>query len=201
MAIGVYKNIPKNEITAQRYTSEGKAYNLDHNEELVVDMKFRGPQKDSGSEVNAQGWERDSKYYFKELSKKHPEYFSEKNTKYIDGGKSPIVDARFVKYFPEYKGHENETLIHHHIGGDGQAVAIPKSEHKGYGEIHNVERQVGITKNGQEFSEECEKYCKRNTDGIGKTAKELKIAMYKEKTQTNQTTEENKVKNNYSRNR
>ena len=42
MAIGVYKNVPKTEITSQRYTSEGKPYNLDHNEELVVDMKFKG---------------------------------------------------------------------------------------------------------------------------------------------------------------
>lgn len=201
MAIGVYKNIPKTEITSQRYTSEGKPYNLDHNEELVVDMKFRGQNQSSGSEVNSQGWERDSKYYFEELSKKHPEYFSEKNKKYIENGKTPVVDAKFVKHFPEYKGYENETLVHHHVGGDGQAVAVPKSMHKGFGEIHNVEKKAGITKNGQEFSKECEKYCERNPEGVGKTAKQLKTDMYKEKAKANQEVEENKPKNKYSRSR
>ena len=185
MEIDVYKNIPKTEIHAQRHTSEGKPYDLNHNKELIVDMRFRGQNATCGSNVNSQGWERDSRYYFEELSRKHPEYFSERNMRYIQSGRAPVVDARIVRHFPEYKGYENETLVHHHLGGDGQAVAVPKSIHKGFGEIHNVERKAGITKNGQNFSKDCEKYCEKNPAGIGKTAKQLKVEMYRKKAAEN----------------
>jgi len=37
--------------------------------------------------------------------------------------------------------------VHHHIGGGGQAVAVPSKIHKGFGGIHNNEKQLGIWNN------------------------------------------------------
>lgn len=167
MAISAYKGVPDWEIRTQRTTSEGLPYDLNHPDELVVDMKYTG-RNDSKS--NAQGWERDSKGFFQQLRDNHPEYFSKKNNVAIETGSSPKVDAQFVKNFPQYKGYEGQTLVHHHIGGDGQAVAIPQSMHKGFGEIHNVEKNLGITQNCRNFSKRCEELCEADKTNIGKSA-------------------------------
>jgi len=37
-----------------------------------------------------------------------------------------------------------QQLIHHHIGGSGQAMPIPVGLHPGSGGIHNIEKQYGI---------------------------------------------------------
>lgn len=171
MEIGVYDNIPRNEIEARRTTSEGKGYTLDHPDELVVSMRYIGEGK---SNANSQGWERSSSYYFKEVQLNHPEYFSKKNTALIEAGKSPRVDAQFTKKFPQYKGYEGETLVHHHIGQDGQAVAVPQSMHKGYGEIHSVESELGITANAQNFSNNCKSVCEKDFSCVGKTSDEFR---------------------------
>ncbi len=167
MAISAYDGVPDWEIRAQRTTAEGLQYNLNHPNELVVDMKYTGK---NDSKSNAQGWERDSKGFFQQLRDNHPEYFSKKNSIAIEMGLSPTVDAQFVKHFPQYKGYERQTLVHHHIGGDGQAVAIPKGMHKGFGEIHNVEKKLGITQNCQNFSKRCEMLCEADKTNIGKSA-------------------------------
>ena len=60
--------------------------------------------------------------------------------------------------------------MHHHIGQDGQAVALPQSIHKGYGEIHTVEHDLGITNKAQEFSNSCDIACKRDPSLYGKTS-------------------------------
>lgn len=167
MAISAYKGVSDWEIEMPRTTSEGLPYDLNHPDELVVDMKYTG-RNDSKS--NAQGWERDSKSFFQQLRDNHPEYFSKKNSVAIETGSSPKVDAQFVKNFPQYKGFEGQTLVHHHIGGDGQAVAIPQSMHKGFGEIHNVEKNLGITQNCRIFSKRCEELCKADKTKVGKSA-------------------------------
>lgn len=171
MGIDVYEGISKNEITAKRTTSEGKTYSLNHAEELIVNMRYKGEGKFN---ANSQGWERSSTYYFKELQSKHPEIFSKKNTARIENGESPRVDARFVKNFPQYKGYENETLIHHHVGKDGQAVALPQSMHKGSGEIHVYENELGITDNARKFSDKCKKTCESNPQMVGQTSDKFK---------------------------
>lgn len=171
MAIDAYSGISQEEIQTHRITSEGKTFTLNHPNELVVSMRYKGTDKPSS---NSQGWERSSSYYFNELQSNHPEYFSPKNTIRIENGKSPRVDAQFVKSFPQYKGFENETLIHHHVGKDGQAVAVPASIHKGSGEIHSVENTLGVTKNAQRFSEYCKHTCDRDASYLGKTSVEFK---------------------------
>lgn len=149
-----YRGISKSELDKPRLTSDGRQYSLNHDIALVVDMKYKGK---GISTSNSQGWERNSGYYFKELFSRHPEFFSKKNMNRLSKGESPIVDATIVKYFPQYRDYKNEVLIHHHIGKNGQAVAIPASMHKGSGEIHIYENQLGITENANNFSVACEK--------------------------------------------
>lgn len=167
MAIHAYRNISDQELKTPRTTSEGKNYTLNHPDELVVNMRYKGEGK---SNANSQGWERSSSYYFKELHKNHPEYFSKKNTIRIENGESPKVDSKFVKSFPQYKGYENETLVHHHVGKDGQAVAVPQSMHKGSGEIHAVENELGITDEARAFSDQCKSMCEQDPSLMGKSA-------------------------------
>lgn len=38
-------------------------------------------------------------------------------------------------------------MIHHHIGGGGQAMPIPQRHHNGYGGIHNIEDDFGVRGN------------------------------------------------------
>ena len=168
--LDVYEGVSQFEIEARRQTSEGKEYTLNHPQELVVNMRYKGIDSSS---ANSQGWERNSTYYFKELLKNHPEYFSKKNTIRIQNGESPRVDARFIQAFPQYSGFENDILIHHHVGKDGQAVAVPQSIHKGSGEIHIYENKLGITDNAKEFSDLCRTICENDPEMINHTSEIL----------------------------
>ena len=147
-----YEGVDPKEIHTKRFTSEGKGYTLAHSSSLIVDMRYIGEDK---SNANSQGWERSSKYYFNALKEQCPEAFSKKNSYRIEHGEAPRVDRTFINSFPQYKGFINEQLIHHHIGKDGQAVALPQSIHKGSGEIHIYEDRLGITDNAQRFSSQC----------------------------------------------
>lgn len=171
MSIDIYAGVPAEEIVAKRVTSEGKIYSLNHPEGLVVNMRYKGTGMPNS---NSQGWERSSSYYFKELQGKHPEFFSKKNTIRIEKGESPRVDTQFVKNFPQYKGYENEILIHHHVGKDGQAVAVPQSIHKGSGEIHVYENELGITDAAKKFSDQCQDICEKHPNRIGETSDQFK---------------------------
>lgn len=185
MSISLYKGISKNELNAFRTTSEGKTYTINHPNQLLVNMRFKG---NDCSNVNSQGWERSSSYYFKELQNQHPEFFSRKNNIRIESGKSPIVDKKFSDYFPRYKEYKGETLVHHHIGQDGQAVALPQSIHKGYGEIHTVEHNLGITEKAQSFSNSCGELCKKNPSLYGQTSDRFK-SLYSERKKLNKQSE------------
>lgn len=105
---------------------------------------YKGKKK---SGANAAGWERSASKHFNELLDKHPEFFSEANIERIENGLVPVVDDDFIKYFPQYKGCKGDKLIHHHIGGGGQAAAVPQSLHKGFGGIHNFEKEYKIRDN------------------------------------------------------
>lgn len=182
MGVSLYEGISKREINATRITSEGKTYSINHPSELLVNMRFKGKR---GFNVNSQGWERSSSYYFKELRSQHPEFFSKKNNMLIKFGKSPVVDKKFVDYFPQYREYKGEILVHHHIGRDGQAVALPQSIHKGYGEIHTIEHNLGITDKAQDFSKSCGEACKMNPSLYGKTSDRFKSAQNNRKKTNN----------------
>lgn len=96
------------------------------------------------------GYLRDPQYYFNELYKVHPEYFSPRNRALMKAGQSPVNDVQFRSYFPEYDvtGLRGNILIHHHVGGGQQAVAVPGEIHVGFGAVHNNEKELGIWNNG-----------------------------------------------------
>lgn len=116
---------------------------------LVVDMPFVGVGR---SGTNAAGWLRDQGHYWEALARRHPEAFSPDNLRRIRGDPplarpvAPVNDPTFRRVFPQYdvRGLRGQPLIHHHIGGGGQAAAIPAPLHPGFGGIHNVERGAGI---------------------------------------------------------
>lgn len=113
---------------------------------LVVDMPFVG----KGPSANSAGWVRDRNYYWREIMRRHPEAFSPRNRAIlagkIPGVSSPTNDSTFRAVFKQYdvRGLRGETLVHHHIGGGGQAAALPYPLHKGSGDVHNVEKAIGI---------------------------------------------------------
>ena len=114
--------------------------------ETIIEMDFKGKVK-GGSGRNAAGWERNASKYFKELYKKHPEYFDAENVKKITKGKVPVVNEHFLKYFPQYEKYKDTELRHHHVGEGGQAHAIPDPLHPGHGGIHNYEKDSGVRGN------------------------------------------------------
>lgn len=124
-------------------------YSLDYPDELVINMQYIGIDK---TKANKYGWKRDSKYYFKELLKSNTDIFSDENKMRINDDKSPYCDQIYINKFPQFSKFKGQPLIHHHIGKDGQAAALPSGLHKGNGVVHNSELEIGITENGYLFS-------------------------------------------------
>lgn len=174
MEIVAYGNIEaENLARAEQVKGKNLEYWLQQPKELVVNMPYRGEGKFG---TNADGWVRDAEYYFKKLFKEHPEYFSEENRMVLEkrieykskGLRIPDIykyrcDKAFIEHFPQYKPFEGEKLIHHHVGEDGQVVAVPLSVHsQGHGNIHNDEKLIGVTKNADEYTqwikEQAQKY-------------------------------------------
>lgn len=129
---------------------------LEIDERLAVEMPYVGK---GASNANSQGWLRDNKYYTKELYKSYPEAFSEENVKRVEEGRQLQVDCQFSSVFTAYEGFEGQFLVHHHIGGDGQAAAVPASLHIGSGGIQNQEEEAGITENGEKYTNFYEEWC------------------------------------------
>lgn len=129
---------------------------LEIDERLAVEMPYVGK---GASNANSQGWLRDNKYYTKELYKSYPEAFSEENVKRVEEGRQLQVDRQLSSVFTAYEGFEGQFLVHHHIGGDGQAAAVPASLHIGSGGIQNQEEEAGITENGEKYTNFYEEWC------------------------------------------
>lgn len=193
MAIKAYDNIPDNVLDETHTTANGKTYTIRCNEKLVVDMSFKGKNQPTS---NSQGWERSSSKYFQQLHQNHPEMFSAKNTARIQNNQAPIVDQKMIDHNPQFAQFKGEPLAHHHIGGDGQAAAVPRSMHMGYGEIHNHEKKAGITQNCKDFSQKCDNYVQKNANAVGKNASEMgKCVGYSQTNSTSQTDKNASVSN------
>lgn len=161
-----YEGVSDDVLDKVHTTSTGETYTLRHSESLKVEMQYLGK---GNSNANSQGWERNSAKYFDSLYQSHPEMFSKKNAARVKDGHAPIVDAKMIAHNPGWEQYRNQPLVHHHIGGDGEAVAVPKNAHKGQGEIHNHEKTAGITDNCKSFS----KTCGSQSDSVGKTTSQL----------------------------
>lgn len=142
-------------LEAIRRTGDIRAYrgvdlaNVDNvllmDERLVVEMEFVGTRVSKGGR-NAAGWVRDSDTYWNAMLRRSSGAFSDANRALIAAGRAPVNDVQFRSVFtqydlPQFHGVE---LRHHHIGGGGQAAAIPAPLHPGFGGIHNVEKAAGI---------------------------------------------------------
>ncbi len=127
---------------------------------LTVEMPYVGKGQKN---TNAEGWLRDKDFYWKEMLEKYPEAFNRSNRQKIELGFAPINNPTFRKHFPQYDLKElyNDTLIHHHIGGGGQAVAVPSKLHPGLGGIHNAEKSAGVWGNDQKYAELLEKFLEK----------------------------------------
>lgn len=89
-------------------------------------------------------------------------YFSDANIKNLNNGWAIVNDAVFRRHFPQYEivGLKGKPLVHHHIGGGGQAMAIPQPLHPGSGGIHNIEKQIDIWGKDQENAERLQVFIK-----------------------------------------
>ena len=166
MSFYSYEGVSDDVLDKVHTTSTGETYTLRHSESLKIEMQYLGK---GNSNANSQGWERNSAKYFDSLYQSHPEMFSKKNAARVKDGHAPIVDAKMIAHNPGWEQYRNQPLVHHHIGGDGEAVAVPKNAHKGQGEIHNHEKAAGITDNCKSFS----KTCGSQSDSVGKTTSQL----------------------------
>ncbi|NRG46210.1 hypothetical protein HRF87_15795 [Bacillus sp. CRN 9] len=127
---------------------------------LTVEMPYVGKGQIN---TNAEGWLRDKDFYWKEMLEQYPEAFNSSNRQKIELGFSPINNPTFRKHFPQYDLKElyNDILIHHHIGGGGQAVAVPSKLHPGLGGIHNAEKIARVWGNDQKYAELLEKFLEK----------------------------------------
>ena len=122
---------------------------MNHDPLSVVDMPFVGK---AHSNANSQGWLRSIDRFNRGLYAQKPEAFSPDNIERMKAKNSLIIDNQLSDAFPQYKGFEGEKLIHHHIGGDGQAVGEPESLHVDYGGIHDAEEASGVRENAELFT-------------------------------------------------
>ncbi|MEH6930361.1 T7SS effector LXG polymorphic toxin [Priestia megaterium] len=132
--------------------------------DLIVEMPFEGKGMPN---TNSEGWLRNANYYWKEMLSKKPEAFSAFNQAIINGKhpklKTPTNDATFRKHFPQYdlEGLRGKAMVHHHIGGGGQAIAVPKPLHPGFGGIHNPEKELGIWGRDSKYAELLQRFIEK----------------------------------------
>lgn len=171
MGYYAYEGIPDKVLDQQHQTATGEHYTIRCSDSLRVEMPYVGKNH---SNATSQGWLRSSSYYFSELQKSHPEMFSKANNARIQQGKPPIVDQKMLQHNPQWSDFRQQELVHHHVGGDGEVAAVPKGAHKGYGEIHNQEKNAGITEQCKQFSEKCDQHAQTNPKVQGQTSTQIR---------------------------
>ena len=135
---------------------------------LIVDMEFVGRGVRGATSA---GWERNAARYWEEIIRRHPEAFSDANLRRIRGTPplarpyAPVNDEQFRRVFTQYdvRGLRGKALVHHHVGGGGQAAAIPAPLHPGSGGVHNVERAAGIWRGEDPIAEMLERLLAQTT--------------------------------------
>lgn len=159
MPIASLKGVSEDILNATHYTEDGKPYTLNYSEKNTFQTNFIGQGESS---ANAQGWERNSNEFFDKMKNEHPEMFSRTNLQRISASHNPIVDAKMIAHNPQFAEYKGDTLIEHHIGGDGEATALPYGMHKGYGGVHNDEKKAGITEKCKQYSNGLQRNMEKN---------------------------------------
>ena len=171
MGYYAYEGIPDKVLDQQHQSSSGEHYTIRCSDSLRIEMPYVGKNH---SNATSQGWLRSGSYYFNELQKSHPEMFSKANSARIQQGKPPIVDQKMLQHNPQWSDFRGQELMHHHVGGDGEVAAVPKGAHKGSGEIHNHEKNAGITEHCKQFSEKCDQHAHANPKVQGQTSTQIR---------------------------
>src|SRR5262249_19224069 len=106
---------------------------------LLVEMPFVGQGQPN---ANAEGWLRDHNYYWNQILSRDLGAFDENNRRAIEMGHAPKNNPQFRAVFPQFDqpGLRSKPLVHHHIGGGSQAVAMPDTVHTGEGQdnVHQL---------------------------------------------------------------
>ena len=189
MAVYSLGSTPSSVLNAQHITSGGKAYTLNYGEKTTLQTRFIGQGK---STANAQGWERNSHRFFRQLANNHPEMISRINSRRIANKQNPIVDQRMITHNPHFEHYKGDMLIHHHIGGDGEATALPEGMHKGSGDVHNEEKKAGITSQCKSFSNECQKALDNNPALKKSSVDDMRAELNKSQAKANQSSQQSK---------
>jgi len=81
------------------------------------------------SDFTSLGFKRNGPWFWRQLLAAMPEMFSAKNTRAIKAGRSPKVDATWLKFNSQHKKYLNDKLVHHHIDQGRFASGIPETVH------------------------------------------------------------------------
>jgi len=98
-----------------------------YNKAKTIKMPYVG----KGKNASAKGFERNANKFWSEYLKRFPSDLSKKNIQLIKNGKSPVVDRRWVKAYPNHAKFAGEKLEHHHLNHGANAVPIPTTLHRG----------------------------------------------------------------------
>ncbi len=80
--------------------------------------------------VTANNGIRNLRQFWPEWMTKYPNTLSSENRMLIGQKRAPIVDAAWIKAFPEHAPYKGEILVHHHIDQGPLAIPLPLSVHK-----------------------------------------------------------------------
>jgi RHS repeat-associated protein len=101
------------------------------------------------SPTNAAGYPRNGPWFWRKMLEAHPGQFSESNAAAIRQGRSPTVDAQWIKFNPTHAPYEGNTLIHHHVNQGKMAVGIPKQVHLDFFSKLHPNLRAGIKMSGK----------------------------------------------------
>jgi hypothetical protein len=104
------------------------------NSRYLIDMR-KHPRP---SDRTAEGWPRDSVWFWKQMLQRHPGLFSPKNRDLIiKDEKPPIADTQGLKYHRGQTFWEGDELRHHHVDKGPLTAGIPATPHRVYhGPLH-----------------------------------------------------------------
>ena len=97
--------------------------------DLIKGKKIDMNGASKGSPVNSAGFKRNGRFFWKEMVKKHPEMFSNRNRARIKGGVAPYVDSQWIDFNPSHSAYKDGKLIHHHVEEGRFATGVPEKAH------------------------------------------------------------------------
>lgn len=99
---------------------------------ISIDMQ-RAP---TSSSLTKFGFPRNSRWFWGEVLRERPEWFSQANKGRISSQQgrsiSPLVDSMWIRYHPEHAAFMGDVLVHHHMAQGRYAVPLPEIVHRAY---------------------------------------------------------------------